>query len=71
MLGVIVDTIPWEAGVAGVALLDGVFFNEIKTFAASRSCAERVGWGEGGIGVVVVTSDATDDGGLEGIFRWK
>ena len=54
---------------AGVALLDGVFFNEIKTFAASRSCAERVGWGEGGIGVVVVTSDATDDGGLEGIFR--
>ena len=39
--------------------------SDISTLAASRSCAVSVDMcGEGGIGVVV-TSEATDDGGLE------
>ena len=50
---------------AGVADLEGVFLSDMSTLAASRSWAVNVDmWGEGGIGVVV-TSEATDEGGLE------
>ena len=61
LVKIIWDSLP-EAGVAD---LEGVFLSDMRTLAASRSWAVSVDmWGEGGIGVVV-TSEATDEGGLE------